>query len=487
MSMVSVRKTFLIFLLSVFIFLIFPTRIVFAQEVNATIKSIEFDGKEYIIKGHVVITGVNKGGLPERDTVFIFMDVLQGENGVYPVMPDTYSIANGKYVAGGKLLTDAEANGTNCKTYSLWKWAAEVNAWQKGASEGSDGRFHYDASKVPSTYENDFEVKIDKQFMDSPVRIRAHLEHIIGGPFAAWPGFIFKHQVLYQGILKKISGIDAGNNDDAKSKAEAIVNSETPDSVANSAKNKDAERKKKGMHIFNNRKKPVKNPLAQKYRNRINQIIDKHKLSVVKVKKGDSTTKQKITHDENNLSFWDKVKYYGSKLIGMGAGKVPGVKYVSNKVEDKAVSMSGLDNVKKTQLDLGVDRTAADLYNSMSVYPEREKKYATVINIVKTLSSSAAKGVTSIIDGAGKSVKKKTAIYYEKEYKKAISLVKQNGGNVDLVKRDIENDGVIDSEYDPTTSASVSDIVSNGSKGDFKDPVKRFKYYVEVAKKRGDL
>ena len=171
----------------------------------------------------------------------------------------------------------------------------------------------------------------------------------------------------------------------------------------------------------------------------------------------------------------------------MGAGKVPAVKYVSNKVEDKAVSMSGLDNVKKTQLDLGVDRTAADLYNSMSVYPEREKKYATVINIIKTLSSSAAKGVTSIIDGAGKSVKKKTAIYYEKEYKKAIGLVKQNGGNIDLVKKDIENDGVIDSEYDPTTSASVSDIVSNGSKGDFKDPVKRFKYYIEVAKKRGDL
>ncbi len=241
------------------------------------------------------------------------------------------------------------------------------------------------------------------------------------------------------------------------------------------------------MHIFNGHKKPVKNSLAQKYRDRINQVIKKHKLSIVKVRKGDSTTKQKIAHDENNISFWDKVKYYGSKLIGKGAGKVPGVKYVSNKVEDKAVSMSGLDNVKKTQLDLGVDRTAADLYNSMSVYPEREKKYATVINVVKTLSSSAANYVSSVIDGAGKSVKKKTAIYYEDEYKKAISLVKQNGGNVDLVKKDIENDGVIDSEYDPTTGACVSDVVSNGSKGEFKDPVKRFKYYIEVAKKRGDL
>ena len=486
MSITNVRKIFILFLVATFIFVLFPTRIVLAQSVNVTINSIEFDGNEYIIKGHIVIADANKGGLPERDIVIIFMDVLQGKNGTYPIMPDTYSIANGGYVADGKLLTDAEANGINCKTYSLWKWTAEINAWQKGASE-LNGSFHYDASKVPSTYKNDFEIKISKQFMDKSVRIRTHLEHIIGGPFAAWPGFIFKHQILYQGVLKKISGIDAGSNVNAKSKAEAVVDSEPPESVANSAKYKDAERKKNGMHIFNGRKKPVKNLLAQKYRDRINQIINKHKLSIEKIKKVDSTTKQKILHNKNNLSFWDKVKYYGSKLIGMGAGKVPGVKFVSNKVEDKAISVSGLDNVKKTQLDLGVDKTAADLYNSMSVYPEREKKYATVINIVKTLSSGGAKVAISIIDGAGKSVKKKTAIYYEKEYKAAIKSIKQNGGNVELTEKDIKNDGVIDSEYDPTTGAYISNIVSNGSKGDFKDPVKRFKYYVEIAKKRGDL
>jgi len=486
MSIIKDRRIIPLFLVVIFIFILFPLHSVFAQNVNVTINSVEFNGKEYTIKGHVKITDANKGGLPERDTVIIFMDVLQDKNGIYPVMPDTYSIANGGYVANGKLLTDAEVNGTDCKTYSLWKWTAEVNAWQKGAGE-LNGSFHYDASKVPSTYENDFEIKVSKEFIDKSVRIRAHLEHIIGGPFAAWPGFIFKHQILYQGILKKISGIDVGSNADAKSKAEAAVNSASPESVANSVKDKDAERKKEGMHIFSNQKKPVKNPLAQKYRDRINQIINKHKLSVIKIRKDDSTTKQKVTHDKNNLGFWDKLKYYGSKLIGMGAGKIPGVKYISNKVEDKAVSISGLDNVKKTQLDLGVDKTAADLYNSMSVYPEREKKYATVINIVKTLSSGAANHITSIIDGAGKSVKKKTAIYYEKEYKAAIKAIKQNGGNVEIVEKDIKNDGVIDSEYDPATGAYVSDIVSNGSKGDFKDPVKRFKFYVEVAKKRGDL
>jgi hypothetical protein len=473
------KKIFVFFFVALFIFTLVPIQLVSAQIVNATIKSIEFDGESYIIRGHAEINDANKGGLPERDTVIVFLDVLGDKGGTYPIIPDTYSIAAGKYISGGKPLTDQEVNGVNCKTYSLWKWNAEVNAWQKGASE-VNGAFHYDANKVPSHYENDFEVKIDKKFMDSQVRLRVHLEHIIGGPFANWPGFIFKHKILYQGVLKKISGVDAGSNAEAKAKAEKNASEENPNSLANAAKKGDDGRKKAGMHIFNSHEKPLNNALAQKYRDRINQIIKKQKDIAVTFKDKYGHEKTIIIHskeNKNNVSFWDKLKYYGAKLIGLGADKVPGVKYVSNKVTDKAITASGLEKVKQTQIELGVDKTSADLYNQLSVIPEREKKYATVINIIKKLPSPVATPLVSSIEGAGKSVKKLIAISYEKEYKAAIKRIKDNGGNINVVRKDIEDDGRITNVR----------ITNKYSKGDFKDPVKRFDFYVQLAKKRGDL
>ncbi len=430
----------------------------FAVSVNAIIKSIKFNGKEYVITGHVSINGANQGGLPERDTVIIFMDVLGKGGGKFPVMPDSYSIANGKYIAGKRLLSKQEAEGVNCKTYVLWKWNAEAGAWHKGASE-LNGRFHYDASKVPSHYEKDFKIGIDRKFASNFIRIRVHHEHIIGGPFANWPGFIFKHQVLYQGLLKNIS-----------------MSKVNKGSYSNSYTSGSGVPPKGGG--FNN-------PIAIKYKKRLKEIIRRHRIKVLKVKTRNGKTREIISKD-GHITIKDKTKYYGGKAIGWVAGKIPGVKYVSNKVQDKANTLTGLDKVKQTRMDLGVNRTEADLYNKMCVFPEREKRFATALNFIKSHLSPLTTPISYVIDGAGKATKVLVAKSYEVEYKEVINRIKKNNGNIGVVKKDIENDGYISYSTD-AFGHNISDIASRNSRGEYKDPVKRMYLYIKLAKMRGDL
>ncbi len=482
-----IRKTVVLILIFLFLFSGFIS-VASAQNVEAEITKKSFDGENYIIKGHIALSELNpKGQLPEADDVGIAMDVIE-ENGKFPMLPESMYIRQPEgcetpYTLNGKCLTNEEYYGKNCKTISLWSWSVRRNAWEAGAGTGPNGGFSYDASKVKSQYDADFEIKIPKEYADKTVRIRVDLTHSWGGPFASWPAFSFHHKILYSGTLKDIvsTGPKESPTEVMKKIQNIVIN--TIKELKNRKNAKDKEKEDKGMHIFPESKTKQIDEKAkeQKEKNeeKIKKIAEKKKLEVIKIKKIDGTEKIKIKVDQKP-GVWDKIKYYGSKFTGKVASKIPGVKYVSNKVEDLTTQVSGLDPGKKTQLALGVDPLAASLYNKFNRYEDAEKKYSTIKTVI---THTLAKPFSYVLDKLGCSVKQRTASAYEAEYKAVLKRVKDENGQIDVVRRDIKDDGVIIHKwiFNPSTTAS------NGSKGSFKLPEKRFDYYIELAKKRGEL
>lgn len=462
-----------------------------AQNVEAEITKKSFDGENYIIKGHIALSELNpEGQMPESDDVVIVMDIIE-EDGKFPLLPESMYIrppgeCETPYTLNGKCLTNEEYYGKNCKTVSLWSWYVRQDAWRAGAGTGPNGGFSYDASKVQSQYDTDFEIKIPKEYADKTIRIRVDLTHRWGGPFANWPAFSFHHEVLYSGTLKDIvsSGPKESPTEVMKKIQDIVIN--TINKLKNRKDAKDKEKEDKGMHIFPESKIKQIDEKAkeqmEKNEEKIKKIAEKNEVEVIKIKKADGTEKTKVKIDQEP-GFWDKVKYYGSKFAGKVASEIPGIKYVSNKAEDWTTKVSGLDPGKKTQLALGVDPLAAGLYNKFNRYEDAEKKYSTVKTFITTVGSTLAKPVSYVLDKLGCSAKQLTASAYEAEYKAVLKRVKDENGQTAVVRKDIVNDGEITHKwiFNPSTTAS------NGSKGTFKLPEKRFDYYVELAKKRGEL
>ncbi len=457
-----------------------------AQTISAEITSKSFDGENYILKGHIIALDLNpEGQMPEDDDVTIYMDIMLKDGGKWPVLPDGYWIRSGE-VKNKKVLTAEELSGTNCKTVSLWSWAVRRRAWGAGAGTNANGGFSYDASKVQDTYKNDFEIKIPKTYADKIVRIRVFLNHSWGGPFAAWPAFSYHHTILYTGKLKEIvAGKPKETPEEIMKKLHGIITN-TIKSLRNKAKEKDAKRKDEGMHVFPNSKiKPFtaeQKKEQEKTEQKIKDIATKKKLKVVTIEKPDGSKKPKITTDQK-IGFWDKVKYYGSKFVGKASGDIPGVKYISDKTEDWTFKATGLDPIKKTQIDLGVDHVAANLYNQFNRFDSAEKKISSLKTFVNAVSSPVVKPISYVIDKLGLSAKQRTAVAYETEYKTFIKQVKENSGQVNVVKKDAKDTGSLTNKwiFDPSNTAT------NGSKGDFKDIGKRIDYYIKIAKERGDL
>ena len=485
-------KKFLGVMLTLIIFLSFITvSNVKAQTVEATITSKSFDGENYIIKGRIKVSDLNpEGQLPEDDDASIVLDIL-GENGTFPVFPDRMyirapSTCETSYIKNKKCLTNEEYYGKNCKTIGLWSWTVRRMAWQAGAGTDENGGFKFDRSKLKDSYEKDFKIKIPKKFADSTVRLRADLNHSWGGPFASWPAFSFHHTILYEGKLKEIiAGKPKESPEEIMQKLHNIVIN-TIKTLKSKNKEKDKIREGEGMHIFPDTKvKALSDKQKKDKENTVQKIKDiakKKEIKVVTVNKPDGSKKTKLIADQK-IGFWDKVKYYGSKLAGKVAGQIPGVKYVSDKAEDWTFKKTGLDPVKKTQMDLGADNLGATLYNHFNRFDSAEKKMSSMKTFINTVSNTVTKPFSYVIDKLGLSIKQRTASAYEAEYKTFIKQVKENSGLISVVKKDAEDTGSLTNKwiFDPSTTAT------NGSKGEFKNIGKRIDYYTKIAKEKGDL
>lgn len=456
-----------------------------AQNVEAEITKKSFDGENYIIKGHVALSKLNpEGQIPESDDAAIVMDVIE-KDGEFPMLPESMYIRKpGKcetpYILNGKCLTNEEYYGKNCKTISLWSWHIRQEAWRAGAGTGPNGGFSYDAGKVQSKYDTDFEIKIPKEYADKTIRIRVDLTHSWGGPFASWPAFSFHHKVLYSGTLKNVisSGSKESPTEVMKKIHGILIN--TIKNLKNKKKEKDKIREDKGMHIFPDSKtKTLTEKQTQKKNETEQKIRDaakKKKLKAITVKKPDGTEKTKTVADQK-MGFWDKVKYYGSKFTGKISGQIPGVKYFSDKAEDWTFKKTGLDPIKKTRMDLGTDNLAANFYNKFNRFDAAEKKMSSLKTFTNAVGSTLAKPFSYVIDKLGLSTKQKTAAAYESEYKDFVKRIKSNSGNVSVAKKEAEEE-----EY-----YSFHITAKTGSNSEYKDIGKRLDYYAKIAKERGDL
>ncbi len=457
----------------------------FAQTVSVALSSIKFDGNYYIIKGIVRVSDLNpKGQLPEKDIVTIYADILKNSEGKFPVLPDSLWITHGE-VKNNKVLTDAELRGTNCITLRLWEWVVRQDAWKEGAGE-KDGHFHFDSSKMKSSYESKFEIKIPKEYAGNTVRIRAFLNHSWGGPFAAWPAFSYHHTIIYQGKLKEI----AGKRNETISKAKETAKDKILRILKNMPKFTGNNIKKKGMYDF---PKPNEVDLANEYekqnKKKLDEFAKKNKIKKMEIIKGNGKTKSKIPDGDPTLR--DKIKYYGGKLGGTLAGLLPGSSVISTDVENSVSKALGLGDIKKTQIELKVDPLAASLYNKFNVISERENKYSHTINIIKTISDAASKIYDNTIGKIAGIEKRRLAVAYELEYADAVKKLK-SGLPLGTIENDIKANGTIITEYQQIKAkefknSNPSQIANTYSKSDFKDPVKRFEFYVELAKKKGDI
>ncbi len=480
------KKKFTFFLIcAVLIFVLLSNAT--AQTISVNVSSVQFDGENYIIKGTIEASNLNpEGQLPESDIVTIYADILKEKDGVFPTLPDSLWITKGE-VKNGKVLTEEELNGKHCTTLSLWSWTVRVDAWKEGAGE-KDGHFYFDASKMKSSYKKEFVITIPKQYANSTVRIRAFLNHSWGGPFAAWPAFSYHHTIIYQGKLKNIAGKRKETVEQAKKTAKekvlSILKNMTKSALHNS------KRKNQGMHIFPEPKKITPSDEYKKQnQEKLDEFAKKNKIKKVEIVKADGETKSKIPEDDPTLK--DKLKYYGGKLGGTLAGLIPGGSAISTDVENKVSNALGLGDIKKTQIELKVDPLAASLYNKFNAISERENKYSHITGIIKTISSIASKIYDSTIGKLGTTAKQRLAISYELEYAETVKKLK-SGIPIETIKNDIENDGVIITEYQQIKAKAFvkenpSKIANNCSKPDFKDPVKRFEFYVKLAKEKGDI
>ncbi len=457
-----------------------------AQTIETAITSKSFDGQFYIVKGKITVSNLNPPGqLPEEDQVSIAADIL-GKNGTWPVLPDSYSIGGGGEVKNGKVLTREEVNGTNCKTLNLWNWQVRgPQAWREGASE-VNGQFHFDASKMKSTYSKNFVIKIPKKYASNTVRIRARLNHVWGGPFANWPAFSYHHKILYQGKLCEIAGKRKESKITAKEK---ILNHLRE--LNNIFRNATKKNKKEGMHIFN---EPPQINIDQNYRDKVKNALEnirkKNKFKTVEVQKAGEKKKKVKTSDP---TWKDKLKYHvGKYFTDKITGVVPGGSIVSNEINNAINQKLGLGDIKKTQIELGVDSLSAGLYNKFNSITDLENKYSKIKGIIGEISSKLSKPVSWVLDKLGIITKKRIAVSYELEYKTLIAKIKKSKTSEEALIRDIKSDGVIiinvqQLKTKDFTGTNPSQIANKYSKGEFKDPVKRAKFYIELAREKGDL
>jgi hypothetical protein len=151
--------------------------------------------KGYKVTGEYQARNLNQWGIPEHDTLQVLADIKLTADAIYPERPTGMTIrkpahAETSFTRGGKHLTRAEMQGTN---------VAVVNVWSAAIRPGSVWRRHGGINEweknAPDTVEGKFEGMVPLEYGDKPLRLRARLTHNYGGPYAAWPGVIYRSDV----------------------------------------------------------------------------------------------------------------------------------------------------------------------------------------------------------------------------------------------------------------------------------------------------
>ncbi len=170
--------------------------------------------KGYKVTGEYKAENLNQWGIPENDTLQVLADVKLTANAIYPERPEGMTIrrpagAETSFTKGGKHLTRVEMQGTNVAVVNVWSSAIRPNSvWRR------HGGINEWEKNAPDTVEGKFEGMIPLEYGDKPLRLRARLTHNYGGPYAAWPGVIYRSDVWpITPDLKTIAVIDPTDPD----------------------------------------------------------------------------------------------------------------------------------------------------------------------------------------------------------------------------------------------------------------------------------
>ncbi|OAG27281.1 hypothetical protein [Thermodesulfatator autotrophicus] len=180
------------------------SRVAFAG-VSIELKGLQIEQTQngFLVKGIVVGSGLNTP-IPEKDTVEILAEIKKGPNAKYPKLPQYYSIAAGCPQIAGKCLTPEEEKGVNIASVGVasiilrpgpvWRLYGGLGKWEK---------------RAPDRVEKPFQGYIPLQYAGKKARIHVTLTHVIGGPYAAWPGISYYHAVK-EVVLPAVQGQNSG-------------------------------------------------------------------------------------------------------------------------------------------------------------------------------------------------------------------------------------------------------------------------------------
>ena len=160
-------------------------------DIDFKIYSIERAEKGFLVKGEVIGSDLNSGGIPEQDHASIIAEIPTAPNYKYPVFYEWYSLRDSKYGKGKKFLTKEEEKGVNIVSITLFSgFLRPPHVWLKyGGLKNWEKR-------APATVKAKFSGLIPYEYEGRKIRIHAILQHAVGGPYAAWPGITFKHKAI---------------------------------------------------------------------------------------------------------------------------------------------------------------------------------------------------------------------------------------------------------------------------------------------------
>ena len=162
-----------------------------SASIDFQISSIQHTEKGVLVKGTVTGSDLNSGGIPEQDHVSIVVEVPTSSNFKYPEFYEWYSLRDSKYGKGKRLLTEEEVKGVNIKSILLFTaYLRPPTVWSRYGGLGEWEK------KAPPKVTVDFSGIIPLEYAGKTVRIHAILKHVIGGPYAAWPGLLYNNKAV---------------------------------------------------------------------------------------------------------------------------------------------------------------------------------------------------------------------------------------------------------------------------------------------------
>ncbi len=139
----------------------------------------------FLVTGRVIASGLNTP-IPEKDWVDIKAEFKTSPNAKYPKLAEYYNIAKGCRAIANKCLSKEEEEGRGIKSIGLVGiMLRKVPVW---LAYGGLGKWEKNA---PDRVQKSFKGYIPLKYEGKRVRIRAILTHVIGGPYASWPGISY--------------------------------------------------------------------------------------------------------------------------------------------------------------------------------------------------------------------------------------------------------------------------------------------------------